>query len=357
MIAHILNIAVGLTFSGGLLDFFLFGILQGNEKTSWLLVIPVGIIYFFLYYFIFKILILKFDLKTPGREDSDTETKLYTRADVNARKENQNNKEATSNDSISEAITRGLGGKKNISDVDCCATRLRCTVKDASLINDSVLKATGASGVVHKGNGVQVIYGPNVTVIKSNLEDYLVTASDTIAETKETSAPEKVEEKKDKKSEKVVKSIIISSPVDGIAADLSTAPDEAFAQKMMGDGAVVTPQDAIVRAPEDGEVAFVFDTKHAIGFMTDSGVSLLIHIGIDTVKLNGEGFEALVESGQKVKKGDPMLKLNLEYLKEHAPSIVSPILCTELEDNQQIRLLKEGTIRAGEALFAVDICE
>ena len=349
MIAHILNIAVGLTFSGGLLDFFLFGILQGNEKTSWLLVIPVGIIYFFLYYFIFKILILKFDLKTPGREDSDTETKLYTRADVNARKENQNNKETTSNDSISEAITRGLGGKKNISDVDCCATRLRCTVKDASLINDSVLKATGASGVVHKGNGVQVIYGPNVTVIKSNLEDYL--------ETKETSAPEKVEEKKDKKSEKVVKSIIISSPVDGIAADLSTAPDEAFAQKMMGDGAVVTPQDAIVRAPEDGEVAFVFDTKHAIGFMTDSGVSLLIHIGIDTVKLNGEGFEALVESGQKVKKGDPMLKLNLEYLKEHAPSIVSPILCTELEDNQQIRLLKEGTIRAGEALFAVDICE
>lgn len=357
MIAHILNIAVGLTFSGGLLDFFLFGILQGNEKTSWLLVIPVGIIYFFLYYFIFKILILKFDLKTPGREDSDTETKLYTRADVNARKENQNNKETTSNDSISEAITRGLGGKKNISDVDCCATRLRCTVKDASLINDGVLKATGASGVVHKGNGVQVIYGPNVTVIKSNLEDYLVTASDTIVETKETSAPEKVEEKKNKKSEKVVKSIIISSPVDGIAADLSTAPDEAFAQKMMGDGAVVTPQDAIVRAPEDGEVAFVFDTKHAIGFMTDSGISLLIHIGIDTVKLNGEGFEALVESGQKVKKGDPMLKLNLEYLKEHAPSIVSPILCTELEDNQQIRLLKEGTIRAGEALFAVDICE
>lgn len=357
MIAHILNIAVGLTFSGGLLDFFLFGILQGNEKTSWLLVIPVGIIYFFLYYFIFKILILKFDLKTPGREDSDTETKLYTRADVNARKENQNNKETTSNDSISEAITRGLGGKKNISDVDCCATRLRCTVKDASLINDGILKATGASGVVHKGNGVQVIYGPNVTVIKSNLEDYLVTAPDTIVETKETSVPEKAEEKKDKKSEKVVKSIIISSPVDGIAADLSTAPDEAFAQKMMGDGAVVTPQDAIVRAPEDGEVAFVFDTKHAVGFMTDSGVSLLIHIGIDTVKLNGEGFEALVESGQKVKKGDPMLKLNLEYLKEHAPSIVSPILCTELEDNQKIRLLKEGTIRAGEALFAVDICE
>jgi len=142
-----------------------------------------------------------------------------------------------------------------------------------------------------------------------------------------------------------------------MAADLSTAPDEAFAQRMMGDGAVVTPEDPIVRAPEDGEVAFVFDTKHAVGFVTDSGISLLIHVGIDTVKLNGEGFEALVESGQTVKKGDPMLKLDLDYLKAHAPSVTSPVLCTELEDNQRIRLLKEGPVKAGEALFEVEILE
>ena len=152
MIAHILNIAVGLTFSGGLLDFFLFGILQGNEKTSWMRVIPVGILYFFLYYFIFKFMIKKFDFKTPGREDDDVETKLYTKADVNARKEAQNDGVA-SEDAMSEAITKGLGGKKNISDVDCCATRLRCTVHDAARVSDSILKATGASGVVHKGNG------------------------------------------------------------------------------------------------------------------------------------------------------------------------------------------------------------
>lgn len=357
MVAHMLNIAVGLTFSGGLLDFFLFGILQGNEKTSWMLVIPVGIIYFFLYYFIFKFLIRKFHFKTPGREDDDVETKLYTKADVNARKEGQKETEAASKDSVSEAITKGLGGKKNISDVDCCATRLRCTVVDASLVNDAVLKATGASGVVCKGNGVQVIYGPNVTVIKSNLEDYLVTAPDTFAENTEITVDEKPEEKYSEEEKKVIQSIVISSPVNGIAADLSTAPDEAFAEKMMGDGAVVTPQSEFVYAPEDGEVAFVFDTKHAIGFLTDSGVSLLIHMGIDTVKLNGEGFEALVESGQKVKKGDPMLKLNLDYLKSHAPSLVSPILCTELEDNQKIRLLTEGDIHVGEALFAIDIYE
>ena len=358
MIAHMLNIAVGLTFSGGLLDFFLFGILQGNAKTSWMRVIPVGIIYFFLYYFIFKFMIKKFNFKTPGREDDDTETKLYTKADVNARREAGQAGAAASEDAVSEAITRGLGGKKNISDVDCCATRLRCTVKDASRVNDGILKATGASGVVHKGQGVQVIYGPNVTVIKSNLEDYLETAPDTYAEAETTeSVQETADKTQEAKEQKVVERIVISSPITGLAADLATAPDEAFAQKMMGDGAVVTPEDPFVRAPEDGEVAFVFDTKHAIGFVTDSGIRLLIHVGIDTVKLNGEGFETLVESGQTVKKGDPMLKLDLEYLKANAPSITSPVLCTELEDNQRIHLLQEGQIKAGEPLFEIEVLQ
>ena len=379
MIAHMLNVAVGLTFSGGLLDFFLFGILQGNEKTSWIRIIPVGIIYFFLYYFIFTFLIKRFNFKTPGREDDDTETKLYTKADVNARKEGAAGTGDTSGtgalskeDALSLSITKGLGGKRNISDVDCCATRLRCTVIDPKKVNDSLLKSTGASGVVHKGNGVQIIYGPHVTVIKSNLEDYLETAADDLNDelgSMEDKVNNGTVENSDAKNDadkgpdsladtdkeaNVVKTITISSPISGIAADLSEAPDEAFAERMMGDGAVVTPLDAIVRAPEDGEVCFVFDTKHAIGFMTDTGVSLLIHIGIDTVKLNGKGFEAFVENGQKVKKGDPMLKLDLDYLKENAPSVVSPILCTELEDNQRIRLLKDGEIKEGEALFAID---
>jgi PTS system D-glucosamine-specific IIC component len=386
MIAHMLNIAVGLTFSGGFLDLFLFGILQGNEKTSWMRIIPVGIIYFFLYYFIFRFLIKKFDFKTPGREDDDEETKLYTKADVNARKESANASgvaSASSEDELSRAITRGLGGKRNISDVDCCATRLRCTVYDAALVSDAVLKATGASGVVHRGNGVQVIYGPHVTVIKSNLEDYLEKAPDEEPETASAgsaptgaagaqasgnapagaagaqasgSAPAGAAGNA-QSEKKVARTIVISSPIQGMAADLSTAPDEAFAQKMMGDGAVVTPVDPFVRAPEDGEICFVFDTKHAIGFLTDSGISLLIHVGIDTVKLDGAGFEALVEAGQKVKKGEPMLKLDLDYLKAHAPSLASPVLCTELEDNQKVRLIGEGEIQAGEALFAVDFYE
>ncbi len=340
MLMHICNVGVGMTFSGGVIDLFLFGILQGNTKTNWIWIVIVGIGYFIVYYFLFSFLIKKLDLKTPGRDDSE-EVKLYRRSDVEARKNTggaSGSVVKSAEDELSRTICQGLGGKKNISDVDCCATRLRCTVFKPELVDDKLLKSTGASGVVHKGNGVQIIYGPRVTVIKSNLEDYL----------------EKAEERTAKK---VTQTIVISSPVTGTAADLSTAPDEAFAAKMMGDGAVVTPEDAVVKAPEDGEVCFVFETKHAIGFLTDSGISLLLHMGIDTVKLNGEGFKVFVENGQKVKKGEPLMELDLAYLKAHTPSITSPILCTELEDNQKIRLLKEGHIQAGEGLFAIDLYE
>ena len=390
MIAHMLNIAVGLTFSGGFLDLFLFGILQGNEKTSWLRIIPVGIIYFILYYVIFTFMIKKFDFKTPGREDDDTETKLYTKADVNARKEAGKTDSATvttSNDPVSELITMGLGGKKNIVDVDCCATRLRVTVAEPERVRDDLLKQTDSRGIVKKGQGVQVIYGPHVTVIKAKLEEYLETApnefaADTVendaansgnnaaetangsdsnatqnqaagteneSDTAQTSAPVK--------EEKIRKTAIIYSPVNGIAADLSTAPDEGFAGKMMGDGAVVTPIEGTVYAPADGEVEFIFDTKHAIGFQTDSGIPMLLHMGIDTVKLEGKGFEILVTEGQKVKMGEPMMKLDLEFLSANAPSLVSPILDTEPEDNQRIRLLANGEIKAGEPLFAVETLE
>ena len=402
MIAHMLNIAVGLTFSGGFLDLFLFGILQGNAKTSWLRIIPVGIIYFILYYVIFTFMIKKFDFKIPGREDDDTETKLYTKADVNARKEVGNTAGAavtTSSDPVSELITRGLGGKKNILDVDCCATRLRVTVAEPERVRDELLKQTDSRGIVKKGQGVQVIYGPHVTVIKAKLEEYLETApsefaedtqknipgtqNNTVAEA-ENNAAENTDSQNSNsmavqnqnietenvdntdnaaktfapvKKEKIRKTAIIYSPVDGIAADLSTAPDEGFAEKMMGDGAVVTPTEDTVYAPADGEVEFIFDAKHAIGFQTDSGIPMLLHMGIDTVKLEGKGFEILVTEGQKVKKGEPIMKLDLEFLTANAPSITSPILDTEPEENQRIRLLANGEIKAGEPLFAVETLE
>ncbi len=166
MIMHILNVAIGMTFSGGFIDFLLFGIMQGQEKTHWLYVIPVGIIYFFVYYFLFNFAIKKFNMTTPGREEGETETKLYTKQDYKNKK---------SGDGYERAymILEGLGGKDNIADLDCCATRLRVTVKDSAKVTDATLKRSGASGVIKKGNGIQVIYGPKVTVIKSQIEDIL----------------------------------------------------------------------------------------------------------------------------------------------------------------------------------------
>ncbi|MGN8800638.1 glucose PTS transporter subunit IIA [Candidatus Merdisoma sp. HCP28S3_D10] len=360
MIAHMLNIAVGLTFSGGFLDLFLFGILQGNEKTSWLRILPVGVIYFILYYVIFTVMIKKFNFKTPGREDEDEETKLYTKADVNAKNgKNASEAGASSADPMSETITRGLGGKANITGVDCCATRLRLTVADSSRVNEALIKSTGSRGIIIKGQGVQIIYGPQVTVIKAKLETYLETAPDTFEEESAAPAPStetaaETTAEAAPTEETVVSTTIISSPITGLATALEHVPDEGFAGKMMGDGAAVTPEDATICAPEDGEVVFVFDTKHAIGFQTDSGVALLLHIGIDTVKLNGEGFEVLVENGQKVKKGDPLMKIDIDFLKAHAPSLCSPVLCTELAPNQRIRQIGDGEIKAGDALFAVE---
>ncbi|MCR5581231.1 MAG: glucose PTS transporter subunit IIA [Pseudobutyrivibrio sp.] len=350
MLMHMCGVGVGMTFSGGLIDLTLFGILPGNARTSWIWVPIVGVGYFIVYYLLFSFLIKKLDLKTPGR-DAEEEVKLYRRSDYNAKKESVS-------DETSEKITNGLGGKANISDVDCCATRLRCTVHKAELVNDALLKSTGASGVVHKGNGVQIIYGPHVTVIKSNLEDYLETAPNVEYNgANEVASEEAKAEETSEPAGKLVKTVVLGSPLSGTAADLSETPDEVFAQKMMGEGAVVTPANGKVCAPADGTVVFVFDTKHAIGFATDDGVSMLLHFGIDTVKLQGQGFNVLVTAGQKVKKGDVLMEADLEYISNNAPSIATPVICTELKNNQKVRRLADGAINAGDDLLAVDFYE
>ena len=355
MIAHILNIAVGLTFSGGFIDLFIFGILQGNEKTDWMRIIPVGIIYFILYFVIFSFLIKKLDLKTPGREDTE-ETKLYTKADYKARQEggSQSSGQALSlEDEKSMLITRGLGGKKNISDVDCCATRLRCTVVDPEKVNESILKQTGPSGIIKKGQGIQIIYGPSVSVIKSNLEEYLAGAPEEeafyeeAASTEPVSQPVEKEEGQEKEFPKKSGAVRkLCSPFNGIAASITETPDEAFAETMMGDGYVVFPSEGVVYAPEDCEISFVFPSKHALGLRTEDGLEYLLHIGVDTVKLEGKGFEVFVQENDKVKKGDKLMEFDIEYIKEHAKSEACIGVFTSLEEGQEIVMKAEGEIRA-----------
>ncbi|RAW56123.1 PTS glucose transporter subunit IIA [Faecalibacterium prausnitzii] len=339
MLMHILNVGVGMTFSGGLIDLVLFGVMQGNAKTHWVWVVVVGAVYFVLYYIIFRFMISKFDYKTPGRDDAE-EVKLYTRADVNARSAASGSTAPAGDDPVSALIVEGLGGATNLSDVDCCATRLRCTVKDAALVKQDVLKASGASGVICKGNGVQVVYGPKVAVIKAKLEDYLENASKTPAATA-TPAP----------AAPAAKDTVLSACLNGTVVPLADVKDEAFASGALGEGIAVEPTDGELVAPADGEISSTFETHHAVGMTTADGAELLMHIGIDTVKLGGKHFTYLVNEGDKVKKGQPLIRFELEAIKAEGYPVTTPLIVCNTDDYAAVAAKASGAVKQGDALL------
>ena len=343
MIMHILNVGVGLTFSGGLIDLTLFGIMQGNEKTSWLWIPVVGVVYFAVYYFVFSFMIRKFNYMTPGRDDN-TEAKLYTRKDLEARKKAGEVTEAEAADELSAQITQGLGGKDNISDVDCCITRLRCTVKDPAKVDQQLLKASGASGVLCKGQGVQVVYGPRVSVIKSDLEAYLKSsASDHPAPaTKPADAPKAGGER-----------LTVVSPLAGKIIPVEEVADGVFSEKMVGDGFAVEPEADEVLAPADGEITLVFDTKHAFTMRTAQGVDLLVHMGIDTIRLNGEPFTLNIQQGDTVKAGQPIGTMDRAAILAAGYRTVTPVVVGNLDDLGGFELTRTGEVKAGDAVMEV----
>ena len=339
MLMHILNVGVGMTFSGGLIDLVLFGVMQGNAKTHWVWVVVVGAVYFVLYYIIFRFMISKFDYKTPGRDDAE-EVKLYTRADVNARSAASGSTAPAGDDPVSALIVEGLGGAANLSDVDCCATRLRCTVKDAALVRQDVLKASGASGVICKGNGVQVVYGPKVAVIKAKLEDYLENAPKTPAAAA-TPAP----------AAHAAKDTVLSACLNGTVVPLADVKDEAFASGALGDGIAIEPTDGELVAPADGEISSTFETHHAVGMTTADGAELLMHIGIDTVKLGGKHFTYLVNEGDKVKKGRPLIRFELEAIKAEGYPVTTPLIVCNTDDYAAVAAKASGAVKQGDALL------
>ena len=331
MLMHILNVGVGMTFSGGLIDLVLFGVMQGNAKTHWVWVVVVGAVYFVLYYIIFRFMISKFDYKTPGRDDAE-EVKLYTRADVNARSAASGSTAPAGDDPVSALIVEGLGGADNLSDVDCCATRLRCTVKDVALVKQDVLKASGASGVICKGDGVQVVYGPKVAVIKAKLEDYLENAPKTPAA-------------------HAAKDTVLSACLNGTVVPLADVKDEAFASGALGDGIAIEPTDGELVAPADGEISSTFETHHAVGMTTADGAELLMHIGIDTVKLGGRHFTYLVNEGDKVKKGQPLIRFELEAIKAEGYPVTTPLIVCNTDDYAAVAAKASGAVKQGDALL------
>lgn len=357
MLMHILNVTVGMTFSGGLIDLLLFGVIQGNSKTHWIWIVIVGIVYFFVYYFVFSFLIKKMDLKTPGREPDSEEPKLYRRADVEAAKSSKNSEYGES-----PLIVAGLGGKKNISDVDCCITRLRITVFDASKVVDATLKSSGASGVIKKGNGIQVVYGPKVAVIKSKLEEYL---KDPISDIEDnslnnnsvnsTNSSNSINDKpKENSNSAGVLVETIYSPIKGKIVKLENVLDEAFSSGAVGKGIAIEPsEDGKVFAPFDGVIETAFPTKHAIGLTSDKGVEILIHIGMDTVKLDGKYFTSHIEEGQKIKKGDLLMEFDTEKIREAKYSVITPIVITNFENYGDIEETSADYINVGDILLNI----
>ena len=337
MLMHIFNVGVGMTFSGGLIDLTLFGILQGNAKTNWIWIVIIGLIYAVVYYFVFYFMITKLDLKTPGREADNGEVKLYTRADYNKK----------SGDKTSELLLKGLGGKDNISDLDSCATRLRVTVKNTDLTDESALKASGASGVIRKGNGIQIVFGPKVSVIKSALEDYMENPlSDSfddalVREEKAFSADSET----------------LCAFTSGEVIPLSQVKDEVFSTETLGKGFAIKSDCGRIYSPCNGTIESVFDTKHAVNIISESGAEVLIHVGIDTVKLGGRFFEAHVKDGDKIKVGDTLLTFDDEAISGEGYDTAAVLVVCNSDDYGEITLLGEGKASLGDELLKLNKIE
>jgi len=353
MLMHIFGVGVGMTFSGGLIDLTLFGILQGNAKTNWIWVVIVGIVYFFLYYAVFSFMIRKMNLKTPGREDDDEETKLYTRSDFKAKTgvgpDGSLPVASDCSDSVSALILQGLGGKSNLSDVDCCATRLRITVIDENKVNDQVLKQSGASGVIHKGNGIQVVYGPQVAVIKSNLVDFMESSESDSLEVISVAVPAT----DTSAVKKTLEDVVVGAHMNGIAMKMSAVADEAFASGALGEGVAIEPSEGKLYAPVDATIEAVFDSKHAISLTTEKGAEILLHIGIDTIKLGGKHFTPHVEEGQKVRKGDLLISFDMEAIKAAGYPLTTPMAVCNSEDYASVKALVTGPVKVGEDILKI----
>lgn len=350
MLMHILDVGVGMTFSGGAIDLTLFGILQGNQKTNWIWIVIVGLAYAVVYYFVFYFMITRLNLKTPGREPDGEETKLYTRKDMEARNGASGASQGSA-DRVSALILKGLGGRQNLSDVDCCATRLRVTVNDPGLVSEDLLKESGASGVIRKGNGVQVVYGPQVSVVRSDLEAFIDSpASDDpdsiIGALPQTAEPETAPAGS--------APTVLYAHMTGKAVPLEEVGDEVFSAKVLGEGIAIEPAEGRLYAPCDGRVDMVFDTKHAVNIVSSDGCEVLLHIGIDTVKLGGKYFESHVEAGQQVRRGDLLVTFDMEKIRRAGYKLTTPMIVGNTEDYGSVKSAASGEVRAGEEAIRIN---
>lgn len=334
MTMHLLNVKVGMTFSGGLIDYVLFGLI--NPQTNAWIIIPVGLVFAVIYYFGFRFAIRKFNLKTPGREDETEESDSSSTG-------------ATSD--LPYDVLEAMGGQNNIAHLDACITRLRVSVNDIKSVDKDRLKKLGAAGVLEVGNNIQAIFGPRSETIKGQMRDIMSGKRPRPAA--QPSMDKEVQEQIEEVNPSAMQSNITSedsfvAPIKGELVPITDVPDAVFAGKMMGDGFAIIPSEGTVVSPVDGKIVNLFPTKHALGILADNGREILIHFGIDTVKLKGEGFETLVTENDQVKQGQPLLKVNLDYIKENATATITPVVFTNLAEGEAVQINKRGNVELKE---------
>ncbi|MEN2466329.1 glucose-specific PTS transporter subunit IIBC [Ornithinibacillus sp. JPR2-1] len=327
MIMTFLGVNIGYTFSGGFIDFALFGILPGKEP--WWLAIIVGVGFGVLYYFLFRFFIKKFNLMTPGREEVEETTE--SKGEVG---------------DLAYNVLEAMGGQENIAHLDACITRLRVSVNDIGNVNKDELKNLGAAGVLEVGDNIQAIFGPRSEIIKGQMQDIMSGKKPRPAQ--KVDLDKEVQQQIEEVNPEALQNTNVEeefiAPIKGEIVPITEVPDQVFSGKMMGDGFAIKPVDGLVVSPVNGKVINAFPTKHALGILSEGGREVLIHFGLDTVNLKGEGFELLVEEGDTVKAGQPLLKVDLAYIEEHATSSITPIVFTNLKEGEQVVIVKQGSV-------------
>ncbi|CAH5620952.1 PTS system N-acetylglucosamine-specific EIICBA component [Klebsiella pneumoniae] len=338
-IATALGIHAGFSFSAGAIDYVLMYSLPAASKNVWMLLV-MGVVFFFVYFLLFSAVIRMFNLKTPGREDKA--------ADVVTEEANSNTEEGLTQ--LATSYIAAVGGTDNLKAIDACITRLRLTVGDSAKVNDAACKRLGASGVVKLNKQtIQVIVGAKAESIGDEMKKVVTrgpvaAAAAAPAGNVATAAP--AAKPQAVANAKTVESLV--SPITGDVVALEQVPDEAFASKAVGDGIAVKPTSNIVVAPAAGTVVKIFNTNHAFCLETNNGAEIVVHMGIDTVALEGKGFKRLVEEGTDVKAGEPILEMDLDFLNANARSMISPVVCSNSDDYSALVILASGKVVAGQ---------
>nr|WP_269846276.1 N-acetylglucosamine-specific PTS transporter subunit IIBC [Yersinia enterocolitica] len=346
-IAASMHWIAGFGFSAGLVDMVLSS--RNPLATHWYMLIPQGLVFFAIYYVVFRFTIKKFNLLTPGRELA-VEGSEEDGYDVNVDKTPEVNESEING--LARRYIGAIGGSDNLTGIDACITRLRLNVKDSALVNDGVAKRLGASGVIRLNKqSVQVIVGTRAELIASAMRNVL--AGGPVPAASSATAPAAAKPQAVINTAKAA-SLVLVSPITGDVVALEEVPDEAFASKAVGEGIAIRPTDKTVVAPANGTIVKIFNTDHAFCLETETGAEIVVHIGIDTVKLNGQGFARLVEEGATVVAGQPVLELDLAYLNANARSMISPVVVSNIDDYAGISVLAGGSVVAGQSqLFEI----